>query len=259
MNWHYIEQGQGRPLVLLHGIGMSHNAWNAVIPLLARHRRVIAFDLPGFGRSRMLPDGRVPNARNIVMDLKRMLDQLGVETPVDIAGNSLGGYLALEAARHGIARSVVALSPAGLWKGHVAPKHITMMFDVMRTSIKRFPRFSKAVLAVPPARALLMAVPVSSRAHRMPAREAMVAAHNFVHGPGFDATKDAVEPFMGGHDIGVPLTVAFGDRDWLLNKQCQHRDELPGHTRWLQPRGWGHVPMWDDPDGVARMILQGTE
>jgi pimeloyl-ACP methyl ester carboxylesterase len=47
--WHYSEKGAGRPLILLHGIGMSHVAWNAVTSYLSSARRVIAFDIAGFG------------------------------------------------------------------------------------------------------------------------------------------------------------------------------------------------------------------
>ena len=113
--WHYNEAGSGRPLVLLHGIGMSHTAWSAVTPYLRSTRRVIAFDTAGFG-STPLPAGTPPTVHNLVDGLDRSLLEIGIEVPVDIAGNSLGGAMALKAARRGIARSVVAISPAGLWK-----------------------------------------------------------------------------------------------------------------------------------------------
>ena len=63
----------------------------------------------------------------------RHSSEMGIELPVDIAGNSLGGSMALEAARRGIARSVVAISPAGLWKEHGA-LHV-------RVRVRRSPRF----------------------------------------------------------------------------------------------------------------------
>jgi pimeloyl-ACP methyl ester carboxylesterase len=66
-------------------------------------------------------------------------------------------------------------------------------------------------------------------------------------------------PFFGGQDLKIPLTVAFGTRDWLLTPSNQHADELPKHTRWLNPKGWGHVPMWDNPHAVAQLILEGTK
>jgi pimeloyl-ACP methyl ester carboxylesterase len=258
MSWHYQQQGTGRPLILLHGIGMSHSAWKPVIPLLAKHRQVIAFDLPGFGRSMILPNGTVPNAHNIIKSLGLTLKAMGINEPVDFAGNSLGGYLALEAAKQGLARSVVALSPAGLWKQEAAA-HVAPMFGIMRGALKTFPRVSYALMRLPPTRALLMAVPVSSQAWRMSAKDAVVAAKNFAHCKAFDETKDAIAPFVGGRDLKIPLTVAFGSRDWLLTPSNQHADELPKHTRWLNPKGWGHVPMWDNPNAVAQLILEGTK
>jgi pimeloyl-ACP methyl ester carboxylesterase len=47
----YTRLGQGAPLVLLHGIGMSRQSWDPVVPALARQFDVIAVDLPGFGDS----------------------------------------------------------------------------------------------------------------------------------------------------------------------------------------------------------------
>ena len=38
----------------------------------------------------------------------------------------------------------------------------------------------------------------------------------------------------------------------------RQRSELPSHTRWIEKRSWGHVPMWCDPEGVADLILEGT-
>jgi pimeloyl-ACP methyl ester carboxylesterase len=97
--WHYRDTGTGRPLVLLHGIGMSHAAWNAVTLYLSPTRRVIAFDIAGFGSTPPLPFGRQPTVGHLVDGLEESLRTLAIELPVDIAGNSLGGGMALEAAR----------------------------------------------------------------------------------------------------------------------------------------------------------------
>ena len=74
-----------------------------------------------------LPSGTLPTIPNLVDSLERSMRAMRIEPPVDIAGNSLGGYMALEAAKRGIARSVVAISPAGLWRGHGAP-HVPYVF-----------------------------------------------------------------------------------------------------------------------------------
>src|SRR5262245_28022569 len=129
--WHYSETGSGRPLVLLNGIGMSHMVWDGLMRYLSSTRRVIAFDIAGFGSSPPLPKGMLPTISNLLEGLTRSIHQIGIEFPVDVAGNSLGGYMALEAASRGIARSVVAISPAGLWREHEA-SHVKYVFRSLR-------------------------------------------------------------------------------------------------------------------------------
>src|SRR5690349_727318 len=119
--WHHIEAGSGRPLVLLHGIGMSHATWSAVIPYLAPLRRVVAFDVAGFGSTPPLPAGTAPTIGNLVDALETSLRAIGIDQPVDVAGNSLGGAMALEAARRGLARTAVGISPIGLWRDRPPP------------------------------------------------------------------------------------------------------------------------------------------
>lgn len=255
--WHFHEQGDGRPLILLHGIGMSHHAWSPVMARLAKERRVIALDAAGFGRTPPLPKGVPATMSNIVDSLAATLQAMGISEPVDIAGNSMGGFMALEAAKRGMARSVVAISPAGLWKDH-SDAHVKYIFQGMRQVVQRFPAVVELAMKAPPLRELFMAVPLSAGSWRMSSHDAIRAAKDFGRAAGFDDTFAQTQPFTGGHAITAPLTVAFGTRDWLLTRNAQHRGELPAHTRWLRPRGWGHVPMWTDPEGVARLILEGT-
>ncbi len=56
----------------------------------------------------------------------------------------------------------------------------------------------------------------------------------------------------------MPVTIAFGSRDWILPRWSRYRERLPSHVRWIEKAGWGHVPMWADPAGVAQLILDGT-
>jgi pimeloyl-ACP methyl ester carboxylesterase len=257
--WHYRENGSGRPLILLHGIGMSHIAWNAVTPYLCKTRRVIAFDIAGFGATPPLPGGTLPTAQNLVAGLERSLRALDIEIPVDIAGNSLGGYMALEAAKRGLARSVVAISPAGLWRGYGAP-HVPYLFGGLRFLARHFPQLLKAAVRRPFLRELALAVPISVGSGRMPVHDALRAINDLATSPAFEATFDNTRvPFSGGSSIAIPVTVAFGDRDWIIPKHWQCRSELPEQTRWVEKHGWGHVPMWVDPVGVAQLILEGTQ
>jgi pimeloyl-ACP methyl ester carboxylesterase len=255
--WHYVEQGKGRPLILLHGLGMSHAAWAAVMPCLSSTRRVIAFDTAGFGLTPPLPDGVLPSVSNLVDGLCGSIREMGIRVPVDFVGNSLGGYMALEAATRGIARTVVAISPAGLWQKR-PPFHVQYVLKGMRFAARHFTGTLKAAVETPWGRECAFAVPLSVGSRRMPARDARRAIDDLAMCPAFDETFEHTRsPFPGG-DITVPVTVAFGERDWILPRWSRRRTALPAHTRWTEPRGWGHVPMWVDPAGVSGLILDGT-
>jgi pimeloyl-ACP methyl ester carboxylesterase len=219
---------------------------------------VIAFDIAGFGLTAPLPSGTPPTVANLVDGLDQSIRQIGVDIPVDICGNSLGGYLALEAAKRGIARSVVAISPAGLWR-EKPPVHVKYVFSSVRFMATTFPTASRSAMRIMMLRELLLAVPVSVGSRRMPVSDAIHAVDDLATSAAFEETFEQTRaPFSGGRNIAVPVTVAFGDRDWILPKGSRCRDQLPAHTRWIESRGWGHVPMWVDPVGVSQLILDGT-
>ena len=254
--WHYAEWGTGQPLVLLHGLGMSHYAWTPVAPLLARERRVIAFDIAGFGRTPPLPPNTAPTVPPLVDALESCLHEAGIPLPVDLAGNSLGGWMALEAGRRGLARRIVAISPAGLWSSR-PPAHVAVIFRALRFGARHVPGAAKRLLSIAALRELTLALPISAGSRRMPAAAVARLVDDLGRCPAFEATFRHTRTPFAGPDIAVPVTVAFGDRDWILPAASRCRDTLPPHTRWLEPRGWGHVPMWADPQGVASVILQG--
>ena len=111
----YDRTGQGEPLVLLHGQGFSRRCWDPVVEALAAHRDVIAVDLPGHGESPRQPKGAGNAPRDLAVAVGELLDQLGLPT-AHVAGNSSGGWVALELGRLQRARTVTALDPAGLWR-----------------------------------------------------------------------------------------------------------------------------------------------
>lgn len=256
--WSAIDVGQGRPLVLLHGLGMASFAWAPVLEPLAATRRVIAFDLPGFGATPALPPEIVPTPAAIAQALVLELRRRGIEPPYDIAGNSLGGFVALEVAKAGLARSVVGLSPAGLWRG-TPPRWVRTAFMRSRRFCQRAPRLTALAMRTRPGRTLGLFGMVAWKGWRVPASDAQAAAHSLATCKGFEPVMlAAAAPFQGGHDIDVPVTIAFGQHDFLLRRFARVRDELPAHARWLTLAGCGHVPMWDDPDAVAGLILRGA-
>lgn len=255
--WHHLVTGSGRPLVLLHGIGMSHAVWAPITPHLAATRRVIAFDVAGFGRTPPLPPQLPPTIANLVDALERSLRAIGVALPVDMAGNSLGGCLALEAARRGLARRVVAVSPIGLWREH-EPSHVRYVFGSLRLLVRRAPRVVNAAMKVRWLRAAALAVPISIGSGRMHPADAVRLVDDLAASTAFAETFANTRAPFSGRDIAVPVTVVFGERDWILTAPARRRDALPPHATWIVRRGWGHVPMWIDPVGVAQLLLQAT-
>ena len=129
----------------------------------------------------------------------------------------------------------------------------------MGTMATNFPAFLKAALRGSALREIALAVPVSVGSKSMPVDDAIRAVDDLAGSPAFEDTFHNTRLPFAGEDIAVPLTVVFGDRDWILLKGWQCRNELPAHTRWVEKQGWGHVPMWVDPVGVSQLILDGTQ
>ncbi len=255
----YDRSGRGEPLVLLHGQGFSRRSFDPVVPALAVRRDVIAVDLPGHGGSPRQPKGAGNAPRDLAVAVAELLDELELPT-VHVVGNSVGGWVALELAKLGRARTVTALAPAGLWR-RSAPLHIRGGMRLARLNAKVVRRLFPNAPRTRIGRALA-ASQVSGHPIRMPYEPARDAVHAMAAAPGFRETLRALEKdrFSGGGAITVPVTVAFGTRDRvLLPGVARRRDELPEQTRWVRLRGCGHVPMIDDPAATADLLLRGSD
>ena len=197
-------------------------------PLLAAERDVIAVDLPGHGESPRQPKGAAGTPpSDLAVAVGELLDELGLTT-AHVAGNSSGGWVALELGRSGRARTVTALAPAGLWRRSAAPLHIRAGMRQSRLSAKvvhgLFPN-------APRSRAgrALAASQVSGHPFHVPYQPARDTVHAMASAPGFRETLRALEKerFTGGGEITVPVTVAWGTRDRvLLPGVARHRDQL---------------------------------
>jgi pimeloyl-ACP methyl ester carboxylesterase len=111
----FIDVGSGpRTLVLIHGLAANAGFWRDNIPELARHHRVIAVDLPGYGRSQK--DAAYPYTLSFfAATLARLVEELGVGA-VNIVGHSMGGQIAMTLAlqRPDLVESLVLVAPAGI-------------------------------------------------------------------------------------------------------------------------------------------------
>lgn len=88
--------GKGIPFLLFHAFPFSSTMWAAEIPRLAKMCRVVAPDLPGFGRSLRQEK---PSIAGMAREAAALLDQLGIREPVAVGGLSMGGYVAFELLR----------------------------------------------------------------------------------------------------------------------------------------------------------------
>lgn len=115
-----------RTFVLVHGLGGSLLSWLAVGPDLARHGRVLALDLPGFGRSERI--GRRSRVSDLRTTMSRFLDEVA-GTPVMLVGNSMGGGISmLEAALEPAAVEALVLSNSVFpWTRGSLPAPIVML------------------------------------------------------------------------------------------------------------------------------------
>jgi pimeloyl-ACP methyl ester carboxylesterase len=254
----YGRRGQGEPLVLLHGLGLSRPSWDPVIDLLAPYFDVVAVDLPGHGQSPRQPDRASYTPADLAGAVAELLDQLGLAT-VHLAGNSLGGWVALELAATGRARSVSAFSPGGLW-GRRAPLFVRTTQRQARIAARVAHRLAPEAPRSRWARTVLMAQ-LSGHPSKVAYSTANQAVSDMATTPGFRDTLRAVEStsFRNGRTIDVPVTVVFGSRDRVLPPViARRRGQLPAHTRWVEIRGAGHVAMFDDPRSVAALLLHST-
>lgn len=99
---HFVDQGRGQALLLVHGFPLDHTMWREQVSELSKDFRVLAPDLRGFGQSSQMDgDDSVVSMAEFADDLAALLTALQVKEPVTLCGLSMGGYVAFQfAARH---------------------------------------------------------------------------------------------------------------------------------------------------------------
>jgi pimeloyl-ACP methyl ester carboxylesterase len=254
----FTRRGAGDPLVLLHGIGSCRQVWDPVIPALAEHFDVIAVDLPGHGDSEPLPSEIEPSPAALAASLVEVLDDLGITTP-HVAGNSLGGWVSLELAQLRPVASLTLLSPAGLWRNKT-PMYARLSLRNIRRGTKHAGRVLSRLVRYRLGRILVLGQ-IHGRPSRVDPEYARTGIRAMGTSVGFDATFKATLAlrYEPGLPIDAPVAVAFGSRDRiLLRRQSRHVERLPAGTRIGSLPRCGHVPMPDDPDAVASLIISNA-
>ncbi|MGI8559821.1 MAG: alpha/beta fold hydrolase [Solirubrobacteraceae bacterium] len=254
--------GSGSPLVLLHGFTDTWRTWSAVLPALEKHHEVFAPTLPGHHGGEAFAEG-VPMSIEATADVvERVMDEAGIER-AHLAGNSLGGWLALELAVRERALSVLALCPAGGWYHGSPEANATLAYFRRSHAGLRLltPTIARAIASRPRLRALAFR-DVLAHPERLPAPR---AAEMLDGAKGCSILLEALE--MGARpdafsDLGpidCAVTIAYGTRDRLIRWPGHYgrmHELLPDGTKWLALEDVGHMPQWDDPQRVAELVLQ---
>lgn len=253
--------GSGSALLLLHGIGGSWHIWKPVLKALEQRHRVYALTLPGHCEG---PDCAIDGDATVgglADQIIQMMAARGV-TSAHVAGNSLGGWLSIELARRGFARSVTALSPAGGWSRRIDFERLRRRFRIffalmpiilfLASPFLRFAGFRKA-----------LGKETMEHADRMPADEfryslrAMVKSRAFL---GLLRTLGRDGPVGALGPVRVPVRIAWSEFDRVIPFETfgvHIMNSIAGAEKTVV-RGAGHVPMYDEPEQVVAQILEVT-
>jgi pimeloyl-ACP methyl ester carboxylesterase len=253
--------GSGSPLVCLHGFTDSWRTWELVLPALEREHDVLAVTLAGHAGGPPLPDPVSDAAMGDAVETA--MDEAGFEN-AHIVGNSLGGYLALQLASRGRARSVVALAPAGGWAPEDprfgdALRYFLLIRELLAGAAPR----ADQIVSTPEGMRRATEVTVTNFKHIPPE----LIAHSMRAGAACDATLPYVE-FARSHGwhldagrITCPVLVAWGTADNLLDwptAAARYRDEWLPSAEWVTLDGVGHCPQLDVPGPTADLVLDFT-
>lgn len=216
-----VDEGDGPPLILIHGLSGSSRWWQRNIPTLSRHFHVYAVELPGFGSNRSRPLS--PQKQFVLRDTARLLvewmDESGLER-ADIMGHSMGGYIAVDlAAEYPERVNHIVLVDAALLPVGATVRQSTV---ALARSMLRLPRDFVPVLAVDAMRAGPF---TSLRASRQ------------LH------ARD-LRPRLA--DIHAPTLVVWGEDDNVvpLSVAVEIAAAIPGARLEVIPNA-AHSPMWD--------------
>ena len=242
-------------LVLVHGLGSAGTIWKSLIGDLVDYFTIYAIDRPGHGEADIdvsLDHDPISLARSIV---DHMSEQHGVNS-MHVAGNSLGGWIALEmaAVAPDKVESVTALAPAGLWHGAPMQKLPPSIDARILAKISRF--FMPIAYHLPPLKALgyRKITHLWRELSYESCRDSVIAmAKSRGYMPLWRGVRG--KRFQSNIPEHVKVSIVFGDNDRLLpHPLAQERTVAPPHSRWIIVENCAHVIMWNFPKLTADFI-----
>jgi pimeloyl-ACP methyl ester carboxylesterase len=256
-------EGSGRPIVLLHGFADSADTWRSVLDRLARAgRRALAIDLPGFGAAEALTPGPVLPQLDAAATAAVAYAHEQSGEPVVLAGNSLGGVVALRAAERDDVplAGVVPVAPAGLdmprWFGlierdpivrWVLAAPVPLPEQVLRTAVGE--AYRQLAFANP--RSAAREVVRAFTDHHRDRASVVRALDN-----GRRVLPELDMPFALQR-VRCPVLLIWGDRDRMVTHRGARRiiEALPDTTYELL-QGVGHCPQVEAAERVAQLLLE---
>jgi len=234
-------------LVLVHGLGSAGNIWKTLHSGLEDSFAIYPVDLPGHGSAPLHDEALDPRslARSIVEALEK---DHGIRE-FHVAGNSLGGWIALELAAQfpDRVKSVTALAPAGLW--HEGPTQILPPSLLARILAKISQYFLRLAYNLPPLKALgyKKITHLWRELSFESCKDSVIAmARSVGYMPMWRSLR--FKKFDAAISEEIPVSIVFGDYDLTLpHPRAQERDVAPRHSRWIVVDNCAHVIMWNYP------------
>jgi len=248
------------PLVLIHGLGSAATAFKPIIPALSQSFRVITVDLPGHGNSAYIK-AQAMDPRSLG---RAIFDSVESEYGIHefhVAGNSLGGWIALEMAADQPERinSLTGLAPAGLWLKPASGRLPSEAQSYYMAKVLR-PLIRVGLHAI--ALRKIGYSNVSPKWRELSYEICYDSAYAMGHATGYFPTWDGMlgKRFEAHVPQSLPVTILFGDTDNTLPyPHSQERSLAPAHSTWLVIDNCGHAPMWDYPQMIVRIIKETSE
>lgn len=246
-------------LVLVHGLGSAGTIWKSLIPELKDYFTVFAIDLPGHGEADINPDDEHDPYSLAKMIVNYMEEEHDIHA-MHVAGNSLGGWIALEMAAVAPDRvkSVTALAPAGLWNQVPTQKLPPSLDSRVLAKISQF--FMPIAYHLPPLKALgyRKITHLWRELSYESCRDSVIA---MAQSKGYKHLWQGIRGrrFQSPIPSKVEVAIIFGDNDLTLPEEvAQERSVAPAHARWIVVENCAHVIMWNFPRLTVDFIKRTT-